>query len=176
MESSKTNMLIDGFKNHRYFIIILAILWYFFTSTNVFYSKLVCASKLWSLEFAIVTILLLQYLAGCVPYLCSLFLNESSKSIKGLNLNRQDFMVGFFYLLGNLGALLSLASTSISVNQGCHCNYKFIFRRFSENGEEILYFSEKCQFSGKEKQASPAKNEFSRKYDLIAEFCSFAIV
>ena len=129
-------MSIDGFKN-RYIIIILAILWYCFTSTNVFYSKLVCTSKVWSLEVSIVTILLLQYLAGCVPYLCSLFVTGSSKSIKGLNLNKQDFMVGFFYLLGNLGALLSLASTSISVNQGCHCNCKFVFGNFQDNGRKI---------------------------------------
>ena len=75
MESNQQN----GRTKNRHLLIILVLSWYSFTSVNVRYSKLACDSETWSLEIAVVTILLLQYVAGCIPYMISNFVTHSAK-------------------------------------------------------------------------------------------------
>ena len=109
--------LSPAINNSRYCISVLVLIWFSFSTINVAFSKTICANS-WHLEFVVVTILLLQYVIGSLPFLLIKMLRHPSTGFGDVSLDKTDFLVGFFYLTGNAGALISLAYTSVSVNQG----------------------------------------------------------
>ena len=117
MERVKSGSKTDRNRS-PYLMTILVIFWYSLTSINVMFSKIICSSGNFSLEVAVITILLMQYLAAGIPFMLTKTQRKSSTDNNlFLSFERQDFLVGFFYLLGNMGALMSLTSTSVSLNQ-----------------------------------------------------------
>ena len=100
-----------------YSIFLLIIFWYCFSSINVAYSKHFCNSEKFGLEVAVVTLLLLQYIVGSIPFLVKTIILKRLTDEAQISIDKQDFLVSLFYLLGNMSALVSLTFTSVSLNQ-----------------------------------------------------------
>ena len=100
--------------------------WYIFSTINVFYSTVIFLSEDHQIEVLLVTMLFCQYLSGGIPLICSSILTHPSSGEKSaVEFNQADVISGFFYLIGNLSASMSLAYTSVSVNQGCCIRFSY---------------------------------------------------
>ena len=99
----------------NFYLLVLVILWFFFSSANVVSSKIVTKAEIKTLNCAIATLLLGQYICGSIIYFYQFSTAKSSWVTK------QDFKIGLFYFIGNLSTLISLAFTSVYLNQVIKC-------------------------------------------------------
>ena len=97
------------------FLLLTIILWYGFSSANVLASKKLTKDDVTSIPLIIASILFGQYICASFCYIKQLFFGQVTFVTK------QDFLIGAFYFCGNLTTLVSLALTSVSLNQVIKC-------------------------------------------------------
>ncbi|XP_075251655.1 uncharacterized protein LOC142344055 isoform X2 [Convolutriloba macropyga] len=96
------------------FLLITTIcMWYFFSSVNVISAKKLTHFP--SVNLAVSTLMFGQYSFASLTYIKQLIFGQVSF------VTDQDALISVFYFSGNLATLLSLALTSVSLNQVIKC-------------------------------------------------------
>ena len=115
-EGKQPNYRHLSYSRLKFFVFIIA--WYGFSTINVAYSKQIMQPFLHRDKTELlVTILFSQYLIAAFPNLFWGVISPKSLTSSQFSFERNEVLAGLFYILGNLGALISLAFTSISLNQ-----------------------------------------------------------